>query len=248
MGSKASPAVTEGARKTSESQQLVICSDTESALRALSRSSEPWVTAGSHSSGAVGCSASLILNSCSELGGGRQRHPQVLWAPTALPQGLRGCGDSTVLHTQPPPALLLPNDQQEPEEGGEEVWLCRRGAHHPDKTHAPGHWYSRIPRNLVSYFSSFVMKYSSVVPHHVHHFRSRISHPYLRAKFLYEYHPPWPLPTAPRATPVPCFMPPGAGRTPGHLGGSPAAPRGAGPPAAPAATWSSSPSRSPAAC
>lgn len=134
MGSKASPAMTEGDRKTSENQQLVICSDTESALRALSRSSEPWVTAGSHSSGAVGCSASLILNPCSELGGGRQRHPQVLWAPTALPQGLRGCGDSAVLHTQPPPALLLPNDQQEPEEGVEEVWLCRRGAHHSDKT------------------------------------------------------------------------------------------------------------------
>lgn len=66
----------------------------------------------------MGCSASLILNPCSELGGGRQRHPQVLWAPTALPQGLRGCGDSTVPHTQPPPALLLPTISKSQRRGG----------------------------------------------------------------------------------------------------------------------------------
>lgn len=206
------------------------------------------MTAGSHSSRAAGCSASLILNPCSELGGGRQRHPQVLWAPTAVPQELRGCGDSTVLHTQPPPALLLPAISKSQRKGWKKFGSV--GEEHITliKPMAPGRWYSCIPRNLVSYFCSFVMKYSSVVPHHVHHFRSRISHPYLRAKFLYEYHPLWPLHAAPRATPVPCFMPPGAGRTPRHLGGSPAAPRVAGPPAAPAATWSSSPSRSPAAC
>lgn len=36
-----------------------------------------------------------------------------------------------------------------------------------------------MPCALVSYFCSLGMKCSSVVPHYVHHFRSRISHPSL---------------------------------------------------------------------
>lgn len=123
----------------------------------------------------------------------------MLWAPTDVSWGSGGCraspcGDQPLAstahwrqrgqHTTEPPSPLIFRKlqkrwwhwQQLGFVGEEDVTLI--------SPLSPGQYLIcafSVPCGLVSYFCSFGMKWSSVVPHPVHQFRSRMFHPGLSA-------------------------------------------------------------------